>query len=104
MLIFAWLHIDVLFRFWNRKKVTIISYHNPTVAVFLSHIEYLMKKYVIISMNDFLSKVNLPNNSLIENSSASHEHMSLLLNVKDKYLIGLRTLYAFLNTSYRLFS
>ena len=34
MLIFAWLHIDVLFRFWNRKKVTIISYHNPTVAVF----------------------------------------------------------------------
>lgn len=84
MLIFAWLHIDVLFRFWNRKKVTIISYHNPTVAVFLSHIEYLMKKYVIISMNDFLSKVNLPNNSLIITFDDGHKgNVELLPLIKN---------------------
>lgn len=85
MLIFAWLHIDVLFRFWNRKKVTIISYHNPTVAVFLSHIEYLMKKYVIISMNDFLSKVNLPNNSLIITFDDGHKGNVELLPLIKKY-------------------
>lgn len=39
-------------RFINRNRITIISYHAPSVRVFREHIKYLHKHYVFMSMDD----------------------------------------------------
>lgn len=42
---------------YARKRLTIIVYHNPSVSVFSKHIEYLTKRYHIVSVNDVLQVV-----------------------------------------------
>ena len=51
-----------LIRYLNRNRITIISYHAPSVKVFSEHVKILRKHYVFISMNDLyqMLKSNKP--------------------------------------------
>ncbi|HUI90891.1 MAG TPA: polysaccharide deacetylase family protein [Chitinivibrionales bacterium] len=76
---------------WQRKRVTIILYHDISPVLFERHIRQLTKKYSIIKLSDFVSSVKdgaegaLPHKSLIITFDDGHQGNFLLLDVLKKY-------------------
>lgn len=81
------LNIDFVMRFINRKRITIISYHNPAPSIFCEHMKYFKKYYNIISMDDFLEGKNILENSLIITFDDGHKDNVRLLNSFIEYQI-----------------
>ncbi len=62
---------DLIRAYFTKRKVTIILYHNPDPVVFKMHLDYLAKKYKLISLKDFSDAIysgdesRLPSNAMI---------------------------------------
>jgi peptidoglycan/xylan/chitin deacetylase (PgdA/CDA1 family) len=75
----------------QRKKVTIIYYHDPDLGTMNSHIEALRKKYNIISLKEFIDAVRsnngstLPKKSLIITYDDGHVGNFALLPIFSRY-------------------
>ncbi|MDP8170025.1 polysaccharide deacetylase family protein [Pasteurella skyensis] len=91
--IILFLQLDKIVRFLTRNKVTIISYHNPSVEVFAKHIQYLSRYYNFISLDEFMTAkkdkiVNtLPKNTMIVTLDDGHKKNAELFGICEKYQV-----------------
>lgn len=76
--------IHHIVRFLKRKKTTFILYHNPNSVIFQKHLQYLSKRYSIISLEEFLNYQKnpiskLPDHSMVITFDDGHKDNFLLL-------------------------
>jgi peptidoglycan/xylan/chitin deacetylase (PgdA/CDA1 family) len=85
------LGIHMVFRrLFQKKNVTILMFHKPSVKSFSFCIDYISKKHNIISLKDFLSYINgniksLPKYSVIITLDDGHKSNYNLLPIIKKY-------------------
>jgi len=76
-----------------RNKVIIAVYHDPEPAVFAAHIEYLSKKYNIISLNMLVNAIHnkdwsdIPAKSLVITLDDGHKDNYKLLKILKAYRV-----------------
>ena len=80
-------------KFICRNKVTIVVYHNPEPDIFKKHIEYFIKRYSIITLDQLVCAIynkqasDLPENSLIITIDDGFKENKSLLEIFKAYNI-----------------
>jgi peptidoglycan/xylan/chitin deacetylase (PgdA/CDA1 family) len=80
-----------LLRYLYRDKVVIVLYHNPSPLDFELHVQYIVERYNVISLSDFIERLTggndspLPKNSLIITFDDGHAGNYSLLPTIIKY-------------------
>ena len=74
-----------------KRKVTIVTYHNPKPDIFEKHIKFLQKYYQFISLNKLTNCIknnnwsDIPNNSIVVTIDDGHQGNSKLINTIKEY-------------------
>ena len=80
-------------RFFARKSITIIMYHNPEENVFRTHVEFLSKRYRFITLSDLIDfyyspmKPGLPEYALLVTFDDGWKENCRLLDIIREYNI-----------------
>jgi len=84
--VYTGLHYFLL-KLLDKKKVTIVVYHDPTPDKFRAHLEYLSRNYCFISLNTLANAIQhkdwsgIPDNSLVVTIDDGHKGNHVLLDL-----------------------